>query len=307
MDAPEWTMLVTLSVLWGGSFFFVGVAVNSLPPFTLAALRVASAAIMLHAVILTVGIRMPSVPRIWGAFFAMGFLNNVVPFSLIIWGQSYIASGLAAILNATTPLFSAVVAHYFTNDEKMTKAKVIGIATGIAGVIVIIGPDASLSISKNVVAQLSILGAALSYALAAVYGRRFQRMAILPHVSATGQVTASSTMLLPLALIVDRPWTLPIPGMGIWAAVLGLGVLSTAVAYLIYFRLLASSGATNILLVTFLVPVSATLLGVAILGEELKLQHFIGMLFIALGLATIDGRLPRRLLDHLIKDRSKRK
>jgi drug/metabolite transporter (DMT)-like permease len=239
------------------------------------------------------GLRMPGERRIWMAFFGMGFLNNLIPFSLIVWGQTHIASGLASILNATTPLFSVVVAHWLTSDEKLTRGRLAGIVVGIAGVIVIIGPGALRGLGTNVAAQLAILGASLSYAFGAVFGRRFRAMGITPQVTATGQVTASTVLLLPLALLVDRPWTLAMPGMEIWAAVAGLAVLSTALAYIIYFRILASSGATNILLVTFLIPVSAILLGVTILGESLQPQHFAGMLLIGLGLAAIDGRLLR--------------
>jgi drug/metabolite transporter (DMT)-like permease len=293
MGLTEWSLLLGLSVLWGGSFFFVGVAVDGLPPFTIVLLRVGLAAVVLHLALRLMGLRMPGERRIWMAFFGMGFLNNLIPFSLIVWGQTHIASGLASILNATTPLFSVVVAHWLTSDEKLTRGRLAGIVVGIAGVIVIIGPGALRGLGTNVAAQLAILGASLSYAFGAVFGRRFRAMGITPQVTATGQVTASTVLLLPLALLVDRPWTLAMPGMEIWAAVAGLAVLSTALAYIIYFRILASSGATNILLVTFLIPVSAILLGVTILGESLQPQHFAGMLLIGLGLAAIDGRLLR--------------
>jgi drug/metabolite transporter (DMT)-like permease len=291
MGPVEWSLLIALSVLWGGSFFFVGVAVSGLPPFTIAALRVGLAAIVLNLFLLAVGLRLPMDRRVWLAFFAMGFINNLIPFNLIIWGQTHIASGLASILNATTPLFSILVAHRLTADERMTPGRVAGIVLGIAGVAVIIGPGALRGLGTHVLAQLAILGASLSYAFGAVFGRRFRDMGLQPHVTATGQVSASTVMLLPLALLVDRPWTLPMPDAGVWGAVLGLAVLSTAVAYIIYFRILGSSGATNILLVTFLIPVSAILLGVTLLGETLQPRHFAGMLLIGLGLAAIDGRM----------------
>jgi drug/metabolite transporter (DMT)-like permease len=296
MGPAEWSLLVTLSVLWGGSFFFVGVAVTGLPPFTIVALRVGIAAVILNLFIVATGMRMPLDRQVWLAFLGMGFINNLIPFSLIVWGQTHIASGLASILNATTPLFSVVVAHWLTADEKMSPGRIAGIVLGIVGVVIIIGPGALRGLGTNVLAQLAILGASLSYSFGAVFGRRFRAMGIKPHVTATGQVSASTLMLLPLALLVDRPWTLAAPGMEVWAAVLGLAVLSTSVAYIIYFRILASSGATNILLVTFLIPVSAVLLGVTVLNEQLQPQHIAGMLLIGLGLAAIDGRLPRRIL-----------
>lgn len=295
MGPAEWSLLITLSVLWGGSFFFVGVAVTGLPPFTIVALRVGIAALVLNLFILSTGMHMPLDRQVWLAFLGMGFINNLIPFSLIVWGQTHIASGLASILNATTPLFSVMVAHRLTTDEKMSPGKIAGIVLGIVGVVTIIGPGVLRGLGTNVLAQLAILGASLSYSFGAVFGRRFRDMGIKPHVTATGQVSASTLMLLPLALMVDRPWTLSTPGMEVWGAVLGLAVLSTSVAYIIYFRILASSGATNILLVTFLIPVSAVLLGVTVLDEQLQPQHVAGMLLIGMGLAAIDGRLPRRI------------
>lgn len=293
MGPVEWSLLVILSILWGGSFFFVGVAVKALPPFTIVAVRVGVAALVLHCFILATGRRMPTDLRIWLAFLGMGLLNNMVPFSLIVWGQTHIASGLASILNASTPLFSVLVAHWFTNDEKLSPGRLTGIAVGIAGVIVIVGPGALSGLGTNSLAQLAILGAAFSYACAAVFGRRFRTLDIAPQVTAAGQVTGSTVVLVPLALVVDHPWTLEIPGIEIWTSMLGLAVLSTAVAYIMYFRILSSSGATNILLVTFLVPVSAILLGVTVLEEDLLARHFAGMVLVGLGLSAIDGRLRR--------------
>ncbi|MGA8259534.1 MAG: DMT family transporter [Arenicellales bacterium] len=292
MGPVEWSLLIILSVLWGGSFFFVAVAVHGLPPFTIVGLRVALAAVALNAFILASGRRMPADPRIWLAFLGMGVLNNTIPFSLIVWGQTHIASGLASILNAATPLFSVVVAHWLTRDERLTPLRLTGVVIGFTGVVVIIGPGALRGLGTHSLAQLAILGAALSYAFAAVFGRRFRALGLAPQVTATGQVTASTLILAPAALLIDHPWNLAVPGIGIWAAILGLALLSTTVAYIIYFRILATSGATNILLVTFLIPVSAILLGATFLGEELLSRHFAGMSLISLGLAAIDGRLP---------------
>jgi drug/metabolite transporter (DMT)-like permease len=293
MTATEWAMLLTMSVLWGGSFFFVGIAVNELPPLTIVLLRVGLAAAMLGVVLRLLGLHLPRARAAWLAFFGMGLLNNVIPFCLIVWGQTQIASGLAAILNAATPLFTVVVAHILTEDEKITRNRLAGVLIGLAGVVVTIGPSALRHIGTGVLAQLAVLGAALSYAFAAVFGRRFARMGIVPMATASGQVTASMTMLLPLALLVERPWTLPMPGTVTIAAILGLAALSTALGYVLYFRILASAGATNLLLVTFLIPVSAILLGALVLGERLSAQHFLGMALIGAGLATIDGRLLR--------------
>lgn len=298
MSALDWSLLATLSLLWGGSFFFTSVAVKGLPPFTLVFLRVFGAALILHIFLLARGKRMPGSSKTWLAFFMMGLLNNLVPFSLIVWGQTHIASGLAAILNATTPLSTAVVAHFLTSDERMRPNKLAGVLVGFSGVAIMIGPSLLSGISENVLAEGAILAAALSYAFAGVFGKRFKTMGVEPIQTATGQLTTAAIMALPLAFFVDSPLSLPIPGMNIWLAVAGYIVLSTALAYIIYFRLLASAGATNLALVTFLIPVSAILLGVLFLGEVLETKHVLGMLLIGAGLALIDGRILRRFLPH---------
>jgi drug/metabolite transporter (DMT)-like permease len=294
MSPTEWGMLLALSLLWGGSFFFTGIALKALPPFTIVVLRVGLAALILLVVLPFFGLRMPRHRNIWVAFFGMGLLNNVVPFCLIVWGQTHIASGLAAILNATTPLWTVIVAHFTTAEEKMTGNRLIGVLIGLAGVALMIGPEALAGLGTNLTAQLAVLAAAISYAFAAIFGRRFRKMGVEPMVTATGQVTASCLMLLPVCLLVDQPWTLPMPGLAVWAAVLGIAALSTALAYILYFRILTSAGATNLALVTFLIPVSAIVLGVLALGERLALKHVAGMALIGLALAAIDGRLLRR-------------
>jgi drug/metabolite transporter (DMT)-like permease len=291
MGLAEWAMLVALSVLWGASFFFVGIAVRALPPVTIVALRVAGAALILNLVLALLGTRLPGGARLWAAFAGMAVLNNVVPFLLFTWGQSAIASGLAAILNATTPLFAVFVAHALTQDEKLSPARLAGALAGFGGVVLMVGPAALGGIGESVAAQLACLAAAFSYALAGVFGRRFRALGASPLVTATGQVTASSALLVPAALLLEAPWRLPPPGVETWAALAGLAAFSTALGYILYFRILAAAGATNILLVTFLVPVSAILLGTAFLGERVTPAQLGGMALIGAGLALIDGRL----------------
>jgi drug/metabolite transporter (DMT)-like permease len=254
-------------------------------------LRVGLAALTLNLVVRFMGQWLPREPRIWLAFFGMGLFNNVIPQTLIVWGQTQIPSGLASILNATTPLFGVLVAHFFTSDEKMTGKKLAGVIIGFTGVAIMVGPAALRGLGTHIWAQLAILLASAFYGISGVYGRRFKRMGVAPMVTATGQLTASTLMLAPLALMIDHSWGLVQPSPGTWLAIGGLALLSTALAYLIFFRLLASAGATNLLLVTFLIPVSAVLLGSLFLGEHLEAKHFIGMGFIAAGLAAIDGRL----------------
>jgi drug/metabolite transporter (DMT)-like permease len=292
MGQSEWGLLLALAVLWGGSFFFSKIAVGELPPLTVVLCRVTLAALVLDAIVLLGGWRLPRDPRVWGALFVMGLLNNVVPFSLIFWGQTRIASGLASILNATTPLFTVLVAHAVTGDEKLTPARLLGVVAGIVGVAVMIGPD-SLAGGGQTLAKVAVLGAALSYAFASLWGRRFR--ALSPTVTAAGQLTTSAIVMAPLALLVDRPWTLPPPSALALGAIAALAVLSTALAYLLYFRILSRAGATNVTLVTLLIPPSALLLGALFLRERIAPRELVGLLCIAAGLAAIDGRVWRWL------------
>lgn len=295
MTPVEWGLLLLLSVLWGGAFFLQTVALRELTPLVLVVMRTGIAAIALAIVLRASGESFPAGRPIWASFVGLGMLNNVLPFCLIAWAQTQITSGLAAILNAATPLITVVAAHFLTTDEKMTAGKIAGVLIGLAGVAIMIGGDALRGLDANVLAQLAVLAAGTSYALAGIYGRRFGRMGISPLQTAAGQVIASTVLLLPAMLLIDRPWTLAMPGMQTWVAMLVLGTVSTAGAYLIYFRLLASAGATNILLVTFLIPVSTILLGTLVLHERLEPKHFAGMALIGAGLAAIDGRVPRHL------------
>ena len=292
MSSRDWLLLLVLSVLWGGSFFFVEVALDELGPLTVVTGRVGLAAAALIGLVYLGGGRMPHAPSLWGAFLVMGALNNLIPFSLIAWGQVHIDSGLASILNATTPLFTVILAHFLTAEERLTPGRLAGVLLGLSGVAVLIGPEALAGLGVAGLGQIAVLAAALSYAFAGIFGRRFKDLP--PAVAAAGMLTATTVMILPLALVVERPWSLSLSGET-WGATLGLALLSTAVAYQIYFRILASAGATNLLLVTFLIPVSALLLGVLVLGEQPDWTAFAGMALIFAGLAAVDGRLLARL------------
>lgn len=284
MRRSDWVLLIVLSLLWGGSFMFVEVALRGLPPVSVVFGRVALAALILGGVLAARGLALPR--RAWGAALVMGFLNNAVPFTLFALAQGRIDGALAAIVNATTPLWTVVVAHLFTTDERITPAKAAGLAFGICGVAVMVGGASG----GEALAIIACLGAALSYGFAGVWGRRFKRMGVPPLATAFGQVTAASLLLLPVWLLHDRPWALPAPGAGPLLAVLAMAVLSTALAYLIFFRLLASAGPTNLSLVTFLIPVSAAAMGVMFLNEALLPRHLAGFLLIAAGLVAMDGR-----------------
>lgn len=298
MTPLEWGMLLALATVWGGSFFFNEIAVRELPVFTVVVSRVALAAVILLVIMRLRKEQLPHDRRVWAAFFGMGLLNNAIPFSLIVWGQQHIASGVASILNASTPLFTVILAHLLTRDERMTAGKFIGVLIGFSGVAVMIGLDALRDLGVGVIAQVLCLAGAISYAFAGIYGRRFRVMGISPIGTATGQVIASSLIMLPLVMVLDRPWTLPPPSLSAIGALIGVAAISTALAYVLYFRILATAGATNLLLVTFLIPVSAILLGTLFLGETLLPRHFVGMTLIGAGLAAIDGRLWRTITIH---------
>ena len=270
------------------------VAVAELPPLSVVATRVAGAALILLVVQRAFGIALPRDRRVWAAFLVMGLLNNAIPFTLIVWGQTQIASGVAAILNASTPVFTVILANFLTSDEPMAGRRMAGVLLGLAGVAAMIGGSAVEALGGEVLAKIAVLGAAVSYSLASIFGRRFRRMDVAPMATATGQVMMSSLILVPLALLFDRPWTLPMPSAAALGSLAGIAAFSSALAYVIYFRLLATAGATNLMLVTLLAPVTAILLGVAFLGEVLMPRHVVGMALIAARLAAIDGRLLRR-------------
>ena len=291
MNRADWAILLALAVIWGGAFFFIAVAVREVPPITYVWLRISLAALALWLYVWWRGdgLRLPA--GAWGSIVLLALINNVIPFLLFGWGQTQIASGLASILNATTPIWGVVVAHLFTSDERMTPRKISGVLLGFAGVAVMIGPDLLRSLGSNTLAQLACVLASLSYALAGVWARRFKGQRLSPLAVSTGQLTAGAILMLPLALLVDKPWLQPLPSAGAIGAVLALAVVCSALGYVLYFRLIDSAGATNALLVTLLVPPVAILLGWLFLSEAMAPRDFAGLGLIAVGLAAIDGRL----------------
>jgi len=295
MSSFDWVMLLSLSLIWGGSFFLNAVILTELPTLTLVAARVSLAAIALWGFAAITGRLRGLTPAVWAAFAVMGFLNNAIPFTFIVHAQTSISSGLASILNATTPLFTILVAGVFLADERFSVLRLAGVAIGLFGVVVMIGTDALDGIGSSVWAQMFSLGAAVSYGFASVFGRRFRRLGIDPIQVAMGQVTMSSLMLWPVAIVTDRPFDLAMPSVTVWGAMGVLSVICTACAYILYFKVLERAGATNISMVTFLVPVFAILLGILFLGETLHISHVIGMLLIGLGLIVIDGRMFSRM------------
>lgn len=293
MSLQNWILLIILSLLWGGSFFFVEVALADIPPFTLVFLRVSLAALALLAYLKLRGESIPLNLPLWSAFLVMGLLNNVFPFGMIVWGQTHITGSVASILNATTPIFTVLAAHWLTTDERLTLNKLLGVIIGFAGVVVLMMPTLDQGISLKSYGQLAVLGAALSYAFAGVWGKRFKSTP--PLVNAAGMLICATFVMLPALFLLENPFALS-PSFASWLAVGALALLSTASAYILYFRILASAGATNLLLVTFLIPVSSMLLGMGILEERVETLGFYGMAVIFAGLILIDGRLIKRFL-----------
>jgi drug/metabolite transporter (DMT)-like permease len=294
MGPFEWFLLIVLSAIWGGSFYFFAVIIKELPVFTIVFFRVFLATSALWFVVLVTKQQLPDFKNTWHNYFLMGMFNNVIPFSLIVWGEQRVAPGLAAVLNATTPFFAVIVAHLSTQHEKLTWNRMVGAVIGLTGVSALVGFDAIKNLGSDLIFQLAIVGASLCYGISTIYGRRLTGLA--PLVTAASQTAASSVMLLPLMLLIDHPFSLAMPSRYAIMSLLTLALLCTAIAYLIFFNIVKRAGMTNVTLVTFLVPVSAMIFGALLLNEEISLRHFVGMAVIGIGLALIDGRIPNRLL-----------
>ncbi|QND54298.1 DMT family transporter [Phyllobacterium sp. 628] len=289
MSGVIWLQLLLLGAIWGGSFFFAKIAVAVVPPLTLVLFRVVIAAFALHIYLLSRGIRFWDYRQHALGFAGLGLLNNVIPFSLLFIGQTALGAGLESILNATTPIWTVIIATFLTTDEKITANKICGILLGVVGTIVMIGPGVLTGLGGPLWAEIAVLCATLSYAFASILAKRFK--GIPPTVTATGQMTASTLIMIPVVAFYNGVPDLTAPSGGVWAAIFALGLLSTAFAYILFFSIVRAGGATNASLVTLVVPVSAILLGTIFLGEQLGLKDFLGMTLIALGLLTIDGRV----------------
>ena len=292
VSAADWGVLCLLSVTWGGSFFFYRVLAHSLPPFTVVLGRTAIAALALNLWLLVRGDRLPGAPRLWLQLAVIGLLNNALPFCCFAFAEAHITSGLASILNAATPVFSVLVGLVLRTGAPFTALRGLAILFGLLGVAVLIGPSA-LHGGSGLVSELACLAASISYAFGGFYSRRLSHLG--PFKVAAGQSTAAALIMLPLAAAADRFWTLPMPSLPAWGALLGIGLMSTAFAYFLFFRLLERIDPTDLLLVTFLTPVSALLLGLAFLHEPVRPPAFAGMAMIGLSLVAIDGRIPARL------------
>lgn len=291
MSATDWAQLLVLGAVWGATFFFARVAVVEMHPLVLVLFRVAIAAAALHLYLAMRGISFAVALPYAGGFFLLAILNNIIPFSLIFAGQTQLGAGIAAVLNSTTPFWTILLANAMTADEKITWNKIFGVALGVIGTAVMIGPDLFSGFAGPVWPKLALIAASVSYGFALMVARRFR--AVPPTVVATAQLTCSTITMIPVVLLVEGPAGLFDASAHVWAAVICLALMSTAFAYILFFNLVASAGATNASLVTLIVPVSAILLGAAFLGERLQTVEIAGIVLIGLGLLTIDGRLLR--------------
>ncbi len=287
-------MLLLLAAVWGGSFFFAEIALREVPPLTITLHRVFWAVPILALIVRLRKIIVPRSNRVWGAYLVMGALNNAIPFSLIFWGQTQIESGLASILNGTTAMFGAVVAGLLLVDEPLTTKKIVGAGLGIVGVAFIMGPDVLTGFNPSNLAQLAVIGGALSYAFASVWGKT-TLAGQPPLMNALGMLLGSTVLMIPIVFVVDGPPQLALSA-DVWGALLGVAVLSTALAYFLYFAILEKAGAANLMLVTLLIPPFAIGLGVLFLDERMAPEAWIGFAIIALGFAVTDGRLFSRFV-----------
>lgn len=291
MDGQDWGLLILLSVLWGGAYFFAGVAVKELPPLTVVLVRVLLAAICLLPVFWYLGHSLPRSFSTWLPFFGMGLLNNVLPFGLIFAGQTQITVGLSSIINAMTPLFTVLIMATF-QEERLTKNRVIGVLLGLIGVAVLKGYETPIN-GNQTFGIVLCLAAAVSYGFAALWGRKFL-VGVPPMKSATCQLLSSTLIIAVAVCLIDKPWTIPTPSYNTVLSLIALAVLGTALAYIVFFKILVRAGASNVMLVTLLIPITALLLGNTFLEEEIRLKEIIGAIIIGLGLLFIDGRLINR-------------
>lgn len=292
LSLRSWAELFLIALFWGGSFLANRLALDSVGVHAVVAARCLGACAILWTVVLARGYAVPRNPRIWLGFLVLGILNNVLPFSLITWAQLSVPSGLAAILNASTAIFGVLVAALVFGDERLSRRRLAGVMTGFAGVVIVIGPDVLHRLDLTSLAQIALLGAALSYACAGAFGRIATR-GIAPVVAAAGMLTFSAATSVPLMLWTEGLPALPTPMAA--GALAYLAAISTAAAYLLYYRLLSTAGAGNTSLVTLLVAPIAITLGALVLDETLPLRAFAGFAALGLGLVILDGRIFSRV------------
>jgi drug/metabolite transporter (DMT)-like permease len=295
-SGTDWALMLTLAMLWGGAFFFIAKILEEVPPYTMVLLRLAFATPPLFVVLYMNGqnFRLPT--KVYGYFLILGAMNVAFPFILFAWAQLKISSGLASVLNATTPLWGVLVAHLLTRDDKATPMRILGVVLGFAGVATMMGAGLETASSVTILAQLACVVATLCYALSSIFAAKLYNEGVSTLQLATGQTLAGAIFMLPVVLATETPWANPVPSLSVLGYMIALSLLSTTLAYILYFKLLSRVGAANSLAITFLIPVVAIALGAIFLGETMTLAQFSGIGLIALGLVVLDGRLVRRVL-----------
>jgi drug/metabolite transporter (DMT)-like permease len=299
MKWQDWFLLLFLSLLWGSSFFFVEIIIREIPTITLVSIRLILSALILYGILFITGKRLPINKPLIQTFFIMGLLNSVLPYSLIAWGQHYVSSGMAATLIASTPILTVVAAHYFTHDEKTTTQKLLGVFVGFIGVVVMLSDQFDDSNQYLMIGKVAMLLASACYACGAIYSKKASKHGLSPLQTATGQMTAAAILLTPFSIVIDKPWQLSTLNQDTVLSITGLVLLSSVLAYVLFFNLMKSAGVTNLILVAFLIPMSSIILGVLFLNEILTMVHILGMLLIGISLTIIDGNLPKYLQQKL--------
>lgn len=288
MGPTQWGQLLLLTAIWSSSYLFAQLAMDEVPVILIVFGRVSLAAVALWLVIAARGIRLPREPRLYVRLCVLGLCNNVLPFTLVFTAQETIPTGLVAVMVAATPLIGVLLAHWMTTDERLSVARFVGASFGLAGVAVMIGPGALKGLGGGILAEVLVMLGTLCFAFSPLYARRLYGTE--PMVVAAGQLTAATLILAPVVALVAPPWGLPVPSWGSLASLAMLGLVCTAIAYVLYFSLLARAGATNVVLVTILSPPGAVALGATILGEAMSIAQMAGFTLVALGVAVIDGR-----------------
>lgn len=288
ISSRTWSELALLAVIWGGSFLAIRTALDEIGVLSTVTHRVLWAALALWLVVLARGLPVPRSPRIWAAFLVMGALNNVIPFTLMTWGQLHIETGLTAILNAATAIWGVLVAAIVFSDERLSLRRVLGVAIGFLGVVAAIGIDALAAFDLRALAQVAVIGGTISYALAGSWARA-TLAGQPPLVAAAGMLTGSTLILLPIAHVTEGPLPFDLDART-WGAIAYYALASTALAYLLYYRILAAAGAGNLLLVTLMIPPVAILLGAFARDETLSASAYFGFALLAIGLLILDGR-----------------
>ncbi|NSX56724.1 DMT family transporter [Parasulfitobacter algicola] len=296
LSTRAWIELILLSLIWGGSFLSIRVALDEIGPVTSVAHRTGWAMLILWVFVILRRLPLPTNPKVWGAFFVMGCLNNVIPFTLMAWGQLHIETGLTSILNAATAIFGVLVAAIVFSDERLTRRRAIGVGLGFLGVATAIGLENLLALDLRSLAQLAVIGGTISYALAGAWARA-QLSHLPPQVAAAGMLTGSSLIMIPLAWAIEGPISLSLQ-TDTWIAIAYYAIIATAIAYLLYYRVLAMAGSGNLMLCTLLIAPVAIVLGAVVRGEVLQPQAFVGFALLAVGLLILDGRIVAKFRSH---------